>query len=66
MSVLERCPFYRDHHDDVTLKTSLTVLKCHVHTHAPKSIYNKNLYSMEALSYGRTKPELQRNAAPKK
>ena len=24
VSVLERCPFYRSHHDDVTFKTPLT------------------------------------------
>ena len=32
------CPFYRGHHDDITFQTPLTVLKCHVHTHAPKFI----------------------------
>ena len=38
VSVLERCPFYRGHHDDVTFKTPLTVE--HTPTHASKSINN--------------------------
>ena len=42
VSVLERCPFYRGHHDDVTVKTPLTVFKCLVtkntRTHASKFI----------------------------
>ena len=58
VSVLERSPFYRGHHDDVTFKTPLTVSNLvtkNRHTHHTHMHLNLLIYSVETLSYRRTK-----------